>query len=104
MALAGKAKSLSRECECYFIFDWRMVNTSLGKFLRVNRSIQAEGTFAMTKEDMNFRRFLLRSTVKVDAEWTILAMAYNILKLCHKLLTGRLGTHLAVPSSFPAGL
>ena len=81
-----------------------MVSTSLGKFLRVNRSIQAEGTFAMTKEDMNFRRFLLRSTVKVDAEWTILAMAYNILKLCHKLLAGRLGTHLAVPTSFPAGL
>ncbi len=41
-----------------------MVNTSLGKFLRVNRSIQAEGSFAMTKEDMSFRRFLLRSTVK----------------------------------------
>ena len=45
-----------------------MVNTSLGKFLRVNRSIQAEGSFAMTKEDMNFRRFLLRGNVKVDAK------------------------------------
>lgn len=81
-----------------------MVNTSLGKFLRVNRSIQAEGSFAMTKEDMNFRRFLLRGKVKVDAEWTILSMAYNILKLYHKFLTGRLGTHLAVPSGFPKGL
>jgi len=27
---------------------------------RVNRSIQAEGSFAMTKEDMQFRRFLTR--------------------------------------------
>ena len=81
-----------------------MVNTSLGKFLRVNRSIQAEGSFAMTKEDMNFRRFLLRGSVKVDAEWTILTMAYDILKLYHKIRTGRLGTHLAVPTAFSRGL
>ena len=81
-----------------------MVNTSLGKILRVNRSIQAEGSFAMTKEDMNFRRFLLRGSVKVDAEWAILTMAYNILKLYHKIQTGRLGTHLAVLTSFPQGL
>lgn len=81
-----------------------MVNTSLGKFLRVNRSIQAEGSFAMTKEDMNFRRFLLRGSVKVDAEWAILSMAYNILKLYHKIQTGRLGTHLSIPASFPKGL
>ena len=81
-----------------------MVNTSLGKFLRVNRSIQAEGSFAMTKEDMNFRRFLLRGNVKVDTEWTILTMAYDILKLYHKIQTGRLGTHLSVPTGFPRGL
>ena len=81
-----------------------LVNTSLGKLLRVNRSIQAEGSFAMTKEDMNFRRFFLRGGVKVDAEWTILTMAYNILKLYHKIQTGRLGTHLCVPAGFPMGL
>ena len=80
------------------------VNSALGKFLRVNRSIQAEGVFAMTKEDMHFRRFLLRSTVKVDAEWTVLSMAYNILKLFYKYRSGRLGTHLVVPESFPQGL
>ena len=77
-----------------------LVNTTLGKLLRVNRSIQAEGTFAMTKEDMNFRRFLLRGSVKVDAEWTILSMAYNLLKLFHKVRTGRLGTHIVVPTEF----
>ena len=81
-----------------------LVNTLLGKLLRPNRSIQAEGSFAMTKEDMNFRRFLLRGGVKVDAEWTILTMAYNILKLYHKIQTGRLGTHLVVPTSFLLGL
>ena len=80
------------------------INSVLGKFLRVNRSIQAEGTFAMVKEDMKFRRFLLRSSVKVDTEWTVLSMAYNILKLYHKFSSGRLGTHLVVPDGFPKGL
>ena len=78
------------------------INTERGKLLRVNRSIQSEGVFAMTKEDMGFRRFLLRGTVKVEVEWGLLSMAYNILKMHHKFQTGRLGTGLVFPGSFPA--
>ena len=73
------------------------INTTEGKLIRVNRSIQAEGVFAMVKEDMGFRRFLLRSAVKVEVEWTLLSLAYNVLKLHHKIQTGRLGTGLVVP-------
>ena len=80
------------------------INTDLGKMLRVNRSIQAEGVFAMVKEDMNFRRFLLRGMVKIQVEWTLLSLAYNLLKLHHKARTGRLGTGLIKPKQFPAGL
>ena len=80
------------------------INTTEGKLIRVNRSIQAEGVFAMVKEDMGFRRFLLRSAVKVEVEWTLLSLAYNVLKLHHKIQTGRLGTGLVVPNGFPAGL
>ena len=80
------------------------INTAEGKLIRVNRSIQAEGVFAMVKEDMGFRRFLLRSAVKVEVEWTLLSLAYNVLKLHHKIQTGRLGTGLVVPKGFPAGL
>lgn len=80
------------------------INTDEGKLIRVNRSIQAEGVFAMTKEKMGFRRFLLRSAVKVEVEWTLLSLAYNLLKLHHKIQTGRLGTGLMVPKGFPAGL
>ena len=80
------------------------INTEQGKLLRVNRSIQAEGVFAMVKEDMNFRRFLLRGSVKVTVEWTLLSLAYNILKLHHKLQKGRLGTGLVIPKGYPAGL
>jgi transposase len=80
------------------------INTEQGKLLRVNRSIQAEGVFAMVKEDMNFRRFLLRGAVKVEVEWTLLSIAYNVLKLHHKLQKGRLGTGLVRPKGYPAGL
>ena len=64
------------------------INTDEGKLIRVNRSIQAEGVFAMTKENMGFRRFLLRCAVKVEVEWTLLSLAYNVLKLHHKIQTG----------------
>ena len=80
------------------------ISTDEGKLIQVNRSIQAEGVFAMTKEDMGFRRFLLRSAVKVKVEWTLLSLAYNILKLHHKIQKQRLGTGLVIPKSFPAGL
>ena len=80
------------------------INTERGKLLRVNRSIQAEGVFTMTKEDMDSRRFLLRGTVKVAVEWVLLSLACNILKLHYKLQDGRLGTGLVIPESLPAGL
>ena len=80
------------------------INSDEGKLIRVNRSIQAEGVFAMTKEDMGFRRFMLRSTIKVEVEWMLLSLAYNLLKLHHKTQKQRLGTGLVVPAGFPVGL
>ena len=80
------------------------INTEEGKLIRVNRSIQAEGVFAMTKEDMGFHRFMLRSSAKVEAEWTLLSLAYNLLKLHHKTQKQRLGIGLVVPVGFPSGL
>ena len=77
------------------------ISTEEGILLRVNRSIQAEGVFSMIKEDMNFRRFLTRGNSNVMVEWYLVSMAYNLynlLKLHHKAQTGRLGTHLVVPT------
>ena len=76
----------------------------VSKLLRVNRSIQAEGTFAYIKEDLDFRRFLLRGKEKVKAEWLLFSLALNILKLHHKIQNDRLGTGLMIPRDFPAGL
>ena len=49
---------------------------------------------------MKFRRLLLRGTVKSAAEWTLMSMACNLLKLFHKARTGRLGIYFVVPVSF----
>ena len=70
------------------------ISSEEGCLLRVNRSIQAEGTFAMTKEDMHFRRFLTRGKYNVTVEWLLLCFAFNVLKLDHKARAGRLGNHL----------
>lgn len=62
--------------------------------LRMNRSIQAEGSFADVKEDMNFRRYLYRGKANALAESILLAMGRNINKLHCKIQTGRTGSHL----------
>lgn len=80
------------------------ISSPKGCLLRVNRSIQAEGNFAYVKQDLDFRRFLLRGNTKVAAEWLLFSLALNILHLHHKIQNRRLGSGLKIPSSFPAGL
>ncbi len=80
------------------------ISSPKGCLLRVNRSIQAEGNFAYVKQDLDFRRFLLRGSTKVAAEWLLFSLALNVLPLHHKIQNRRLGSGLKIPSSFPAGL
>lgn len=65
-----------------------------GILFRINRSIQAEGSFGDLKQDMQFRRYLSKGTANVLAESTLLAMARNINKLHNKIQKGKTGTHL----------
>lgn len=62
--------------------------------LRMNRSIQAEGSFAVMKEDMSFRRYLCRGKKNVLAESILAAIAYNMNKLHLKIQNKRCGQHL----------
>jgi Transposase and inactivated derivatives len=70
------------------------ITGDFGTQLRMNRSIQAEGSFANVKEDMNFRRYLYRGKENVLAQSTLLAIGFDINKLHHKIMSGRTGTHL----------
>ena len=65
-----------------------------GILYRMNRSIQAEGSFGDLKQDMQFRRYLSRGTSNVLAESILLAVARNISKLHNKIQNGRTGMHL----------
>jgi len=60
--------------------DLARITSEHGIELRVNRSIQAEGAFADVKTDRNYRRFLTKGHVNVEAETILLAMAHNIFK------------------------
>ena len=70
------------------------ITSDYGTQLRMNRSIQAEGSFANIKEDMEFRRYLYRGNANVTAQSILLAIGYNINKLHHKIQAGRTGQHL----------
>lgn len=74
--------------------DYERIISEEGCKLRMNRSIQAEGSFAAIKQDMGFRRFLCRGKENVLAESILLAFAYNITKLHSKIQSGKTGQHL----------
>lgn len=52
-----------------------------GMALRKLRSIEPETVFGDVKQNMGFRRFMLRGLKKVDVEWGLVCMAHNLRKL-----------------------
>ncbi|MBT9774931.1 IS1182 family transposase [Clostridium sp. MCC353] len=74
--------------------DLKRITSEEGCELRMNRSIQAEGTFGDIKQASGFRRFLCRGRKNVKAEAILLALAHNMRKLHHKIQSERTGTHL----------
>lgn len=75
------------------------IQSEEGILLRINRSIQVEGAFGVLKQDMGFRRFLMRGRVKVQTEFLLLCMGYNLNKLHNKIQSGRCGTYLHIPKA-----
>ena len=71
------------------------IMTERGIYLRMCRSIQVEGAFALLKTDFGFRRFLTKGKKNVRTELFFLAMAFNLKKLWMKRENGRLKTHLS---------
>ena len=74
--------------------DLERIISDEGALYRMNRSIQAEGSFGDIKQDMQFRRYLSKGTANVLTESTLLAIARNINKLHNKIQNGKTGTHL----------
>lgn len=89
-----KSFSVAKAFEKYRKEDLERIQSEEGILLRVNRSIQVEGSFGELKQDMQFRRYLSRGSSNVLAESILLAMARNINKLHNKIQNNRTGTHL----------
>ena len=70
------------------------ITSEEGIQLRMNRSIQAEGSFSETKDGMGFRRYLSTGLRNVTMESVIIALAHNINKLHAKIQNDRIGKHL----------
>ena len=66
-----------------------------GIHLRLCRSIQVEGAFALLKNDFAFRRFLTRGRANIRTELFLLAMAFDLKKLWMKREHGCLQTRVS---------
>jgi hypothetical protein len=70
--------------------------------LRVNRSIQVEGTFGILKQDMDYDRFRRRGLAEVSAEMMLTCLGANIRKYFAFLRTGRIPDFWRAPEGLSA--
>lgn len=75
------------------------ITSDEGKLLRVNRSIQAEGSFGQLKHNRGFKRFLTCGNVNVMTELCLLAFSQNVTKYISKCNNGKCKTHLLYPKA-----
>lgn len=85
---------VSKEFERLRTAAYERMDSAEGKMLCMNRSIQAEGSFADLKGDRAFTRFLCRGKENVLAESILFAMAHNLGWLHSRIQNDKLGEHL----------
>ena len=79
-----------REIRCYdnaeVLYRMRQkLDTAEGKQIYAKRKIIVEPVFGNAKQNLKFREFLLRGLKKVKAEFTLIAIVHNILKIARFL-------------------
>ena len=62
------------------------LNSIHGALLRMNRSIQAEGTFGVMKYDRSYKRIVRRGLNSVRLEVFRVSIGHNLYKLCSKTM------------------
>lgn len=85
---------VSKEFERLRKREYELIGTDEGKMLRMNRSIQVEGSFADIKGDSEFTRFLCRGKENILAESILFAMAHNLGWLHSRIQNDKLNLHL----------
>ena len=59
----------------------KRIESAHGQWLQRRRQTVAESTFAFIKGTLGFRRFSLRGLQKVQTEWQLICLAFNLRKL-----------------------
>ena len=70
------------------------ISSAYGKCLRMNRSIQVEGAFAVLKENMKLRKLKVRGKNRVLREICLFCLGYNLNRLIQRGKTNKKGTTL----------
>lgn len=70
------------------------IASETGAMLRMNRSIQTEGAFAVLKEDKGFRQYMCRGKENVYAESVLMVIAHNVSTLHRKIQSDTLQSRL----------
>ena len=96
----SKTLTVNEAFDAYRAESLENITSDEGILLRVNRSIQAEGVFGITKQDMGFTRFLMRGEENVYVEYMLLAFGFDLNKLHSRLGSGRFGQDLFIPEEF----
>lgn len=82
---SGRSIQRSKAFWAYRAEAQERITSELGTQLRMNRSIQSEGTFGVLKQDWGFRRFLRRGSINVFTEVLLYLFAFNVMKLHSKM-------------------
>ena len=80
------------EAEKYRRKSEALITSDEGIEIRINRSIQAEGSFSLLKAAFGYRRFRTHGIKNIESEWMILCMAGNALRYSIRLANSRAGT------------
>ena len=59
----------------------KRIDTTHGQWLQRRRQTVAEGAFGFIKQTLGFQRFTLRGLEKVQTEWQLVCLAFNLRKL-----------------------
>ena len=69
-------------CKC--LYDFGHFVSKDGTLLRMNRSIQSEGTFGVLKWDRSYKRLFRRGEKNVILELTLISCRFNLYKYHNK--------------------
>ena len=92
-----KTFEVVKDLERYKRAAERNLRSPKGIEIRVNRSIQVEGVFGITKQDYGYVRARRRGIDKVSTEIMLNSLGLNIAKLFRFYATGRLNAFWTAP-------